>query len=446
MTCRLKELKRRAPLNDSQSRTQVRPDEPAEITGLQGFNATLHVNCDSLPSRGQQVDERGGCLARRRYQKGSVFLKRKTWMGRWWDDVIDSDGTVRRIRRARAIGTVADLPTKKLALRRLELYLAKVNAPGYRPGRVATLAEFVERWRVEVLVQHKPSTMRAAESHLRTHIIPTLGACRLEVITPELQQTFVASLSKKLRRKTVLNVLATLSAILNTAKRWGYICEGVDFERLTFPAAGERSRARFFTVNQARRIIAGAKEPFTTIFALAAMTAMRPGELLGLKVEDLDFERGIIFVRRSAWYSTLQSPKNEGSVRVLPMPKPLAVRLKAHVQRWCPQPPGLLFATRKGTPLCANNVVQRNLWPILDKLRIARCGLKAFRHTHATLLVDGGAPVTVAQAQLGHADSRTTLGVYAHAIAESHRRAVEKLARVLDSSGLPRRSISKWVQ
>jgi hypothetical protein len=219
MTCRLKDLKRRASLNDSQSRTQVRPDEPVEIAGLDSFNAAHNVNCDSLPSRGQQVDERGGCLARRRYQKGSVFLKRKTWMGRWWDDVIDSDGSVRRIRRARAIGTVADLPTKKLALRRLELYLAKVNAPGYRPGRVATLAEFVERWRVEVLVQHKPSTIRAAESHLRTHIIPTLGACRLEVITPELQQTFVASLSKKLRRKTVLNVVATLSAILNTAKR-----------------------------------------------------------------------------------------------------------------------------------------------------------------------------------------------------------------------------------
>jgi hypothetical protein len=31
-------------------------------------------------------------------------------------------------------------------------------------------------------------------------------------------------------------------------------------------------------------------------------------------------------------------------------------------------------------PLCANNVVQRHLWPVLDKLKIPRCGLKAFRH------------------------------------------------------------------
>ena len=367
-------------------------------------------------------------------------------MGRWREDVIGSDDVVRRIRVARPIGTLEELPTKKLALRRLELYLAKINAPGYRPGRVATLAEFVERWRADVLAQHKPSTVRAAESHLRTHITPVLGARRLEEITPELQQSFITSLSRKLRRKTVLNIVATLSAILNTAKRWGYVCEGVDFARLAFPVQGERSRARFFTAEQARRIIKGGEEPFATIFAIAAMTAMRPGELLGLKVEDLDFEREVVFVRRSAWYSKLQSPKNEGSIRVLPIPRPLAARLRAYLQGWHPNPAGLLFATAKGTPLCANNVVQRQLWPILDRLKIPRCGLKAFRHMHASLLVDGGAPVTVAQAQLGHADPRVTLGVYSHVIGEAQRKAVEKIAVVLDPSGPQQKGIGKWIQ
>jgi hypothetical protein len=40
------------------------------------------TNCDNLPARGQQIGERGGSLARRRYQRGSVILKGKTWMGR----------------------------------------------------------------------------------------------------------------------------------------------------------------------------------------------------------------------------------------------------------------------------------------------------------------------------------------------------------------------------
>lgn len=385
-------------------------------------------------------------MARRRYQRGSVILKGKTWIGRWREDVIGIDSAVRRVRVARPIGTLGELPTKKLALRRLELYLAKINAPGYRPGRVATLAEFVERWRADVLVQHKPSTVRAAESHLRTHIIPLLGSRRLEDLTPELQQSFITSLSKKLRRKTVLNIMATVSAILNTAKRWGYICEGVDFSRLAFPAKGERNRARFFTADQARRIIEASEEPFATIFAVAAMTALRPGELLGLKVEEVDFERGVIFVRRSAWYSKLQSPKNDGSIRVLPTPGPLASRLKAFLQSWRPNSAGLLFATANGTPLCANNVVQRQLCPVLDKLKIPRCGLKAFRHMHASLLVDGGAPVTVAQAQLGHADPRVTLGIYSHVIGESQRDAVEKIAAVVDPSGPKGKAIGKWIQ
>jgi integrase len=428
------------------------PQMKAELRSAKGtllFDSLPLVSgaaCDNLSLRGQQIGERGGCLARRRYQRGSVILKGKTWVGRWREDLIGPDSVVRRIRVARPIGTLAELPTKKLALRRLELYLAKINAPGYRPGRVATLAEFVERWRADVLVQHKPSTMRAAESHLRTHITPLLGSRRLEDITPELQQAFITSLSRKLRRKTVLNVIATLSAILNTAKRWGYVCEGVDFARLTFPAKGERSRARFFTAEQARRIIQGSEEPYAALFALAAMTAMRPGELLGLKVEDLDFERQVLFVRRSAWYSILQSPKNDGSIRVLPMPKPLAVRLKAYLQGWRPNPAGLLFATAKGTPLCANNVVQRQLWPILDKLKIPRCGLKAFRHMHASLLVDEGAPVTVAQAQLGHADPRVTLEIYSHVIGESQRNAVEKIALMLDPSGPQQKSIGTWIQ
>ena len=373
-------------------------------------------------------------------------MKGKTWVGRWRIDVILPNGAVHRIRVSRAIGTLAELPTKKLALRRLEISLAKINAPGYRPGRVATLLEFTDHWRSEVLIQRKPSTVGAAESHLRTHILPFLGSYRLEDITPELQQSFLAQISKKLRRKTARNVMATLSAIVNTAKRWGYVCEGVDFGRLVFPTAGEKQQARFFTAEQVRRIIAAPPEPFATLFALAAMTAMRPGELLGLKREDLDFEQGLIYVRRSAWYSKLQSPKNLGSVRVLPMPKALSKRLTAYLETWQPNPAGLLFATANGTPLCANNIVQRILWPVLDKLGIPRCGLKAFRHTHSTLLVNAGAPMTVAQAQLGHADPRTTLGIYSHVIPGSQRSAIEKIAELLDPSGPLERSASELIQ
>jgi len=57
-----------------------------------------------------------------------------------------------------------------------------------------------------------------------------------------------------------------------------------------------------------------------------------------------------------------------------------------------------------------------------------------FRHTHATLLGDLGESIKTTQALLGHRDLDTTLSVYTHAIPESQRKAVARLADVLDPS------------
>ncbi|MGC1293356.1 MAG: tyrosine-type recombinase/integrase, partial [Candidatus Acidiferrales bacterium] len=58
-----------------------------------------------------------------------------------------------------------------------------------------------------------------------------------------------------------------------------------------------------------------------------------------------------------------------------------------------------------------------------------------FRHSHSSLLVEMGAAVTVAQAQLGHSDLATTMRTYTHVIPQSQRDAVDRLAGVVDGSG-----------
>ena len=96
--------------------------------------------------------------------------------------------------------------------------------------------------------------------------------------------------------------------------------------------------------------------------------------------------------------------------------------------------------------MSANKVVQRKLWPILNALKIPRCGLHAFRHMHSSLLVEGGAPVSVAQAQLRHADPRITLGAYSHVVGDSQRNAVEKLAAILRPNAPKSEPGGKWIQ
>jgi hypothetical protein len=71
--------------------------------------------------------------------------------------------------------TKRELPTKRLAERRLATILARINCLDYRPGRAATFGEFIERWKTEVLTTQKPSSARAVRSHLNCYIIPEVG-------------------------------------------------------------------------------------------------------------------------------------------------------------------------------------------------------------------------------------------------------------------------------
>jgi hypothetical protein len=217
-------------------------------------------------------------MARRRYQHGRVFLRGKegqrNWVGRFRADLVQQDGTVRRVERSVVLGTKKDIPTEKMALRKLEPFVGPINSPDYRPGRTSTLVDFAERWKADVLVLWKPSAQRTALSHLKNHIIPRLGRMRMDELANEQQQVFVTHLAERVSRKTVINVLSTLSSILSTARKRKYICEKIKMQDLVMPQEQVKPEARFFTPEQAREVIGAANEPFRTMFAVVAMTGI----------------------------------------------------------------------------------------------------------------------------------------------------------------------------
>jgi integrase len=100
----------------------------------------------------------------------------------------------------------------------------------------------------------------------------------------------------------------------------------------------------------------------------------------------------------------------------------------------------LVFKTRLGTPLNPKNLLRRIL-PACVKLKLPVVGWHSFRHTHATLLGEVGESLRTAQAILGHSDLETTLNVYTHAIPESQKRAVDKVAELLFPS-VPKFSVA----
>jgi integrase len=216
--------------------------------------------------------------------------------------------------------------------------------------------------------------------------------------------------------------------------------------RVVLPIAEVKPDPRFFTPEQVSQIISLAAEPFRTMFCIAAMTGVRAGELLGLKVEDLDFDRRLIFIRRSVNRGHIQTVKSRASQKPLPMPGRLAQVWRGHLHRRPENADRWLFVNSRSRPYSADKIVISKLWPILDTLKIRRCGLHAFRHFHSSALLEAGASPQVAQAQLRHSDARITLEVYSHVIGDSQRDAVDRVANILRLSAPKDDFSGDWIQ
>ncbi len=89
-------------------------------------------------------------MARRRFQTGSLFQRgkrQKVWVARWWEDVIKPDGSAGRRRRAEVIGRVAELPTRRLALKELSRKLNPINNGSHTPQSTRKIGDFLrEDW------------------------------------------------------------------------------------------------------------------------------------------------------------------------------------------------------------------------------------------------------------------------------------------------------------
>lgn len=378
-------------------------------------------------------------MARRRYQKASLFFRngkrQKVWVGRWREDVIEN-GKTRRIRRAEVLGTKAELPTRKLALRELESRLAEVNSPSYRARPTATFERFARNWEKKVLPNWKSSSAANARSHNRRYLTPFFGKMQLREVGPESVQQFVSSLRSKVGAKTLRNVVMTLRSVWATAKAWGYVSHD-PFERLALPELG-RSERFFLTLKEIGSILEAAEEPYRTFYWLLAETGLRAGELCGLRVEDLDLENPAVRVRQSVWRGRTQPPKSAAAYREAAISPELAGHLAGYVRSWRPNSKRLLFATRNGTPWHQDLVVKRHLRPLAEELKITLPkgnGLHAFRHGIATEMDRRGVPLAVRTRRLGHSDVRMTLGTYTHAISEDERKFIGELGRILDPNG-----------
>jgi integrase len=201
-------------------------------------------------------------------------------------------------------------------------------------------------------------------SHLRKHLVPHFGRYQMRDIGPEEVQRFVSSVD--LEAKTVNNLFATMQMLWKSARSWGCVTHDA-VSNIVLPKR-HRKQQRFFSVEEIQRLLESAEEPYRTFYWLAAETAIRAGELCGLRRSDFDFGRGLVRVNRSVWRGRVKSTKSEHLDRCFALSSELLSHIAEYLRRWTPNEAGWLFATRNGTPWDQSLVVKRKLYPLLDSM------------------------------------------------------------------------------
>lgn len=369
-----------------------------------------------------------------RYQQGLLKKENGHYYSFFYRDRPMPDGTSRsvftRIDLGR-VGEISDLSARREHDRlRQQINRERGSVPTAPKGE--TFEEVAKTYMNDIGPQLAISTVRQRKSHLNAHLLPRFGPMSLMGIDVPTLQRFVTELSSKGPRKSVLNLLGTMNVILAYAKKCGIRVLDIPEDSLTIAGDREGAEAAYFKQADVRRIIATAKEPYRTMFVLASQTGLRAGELLGLTVADIDFDRLLICPRKQADDRTrvLRELKTKRSRTPVPITQQTATILRDYLKQWwSPNPQNLLFPNRRGRPCKRANVVKFGLHPILKKLGLStqHAGLHAFRHGLGTALADAGVSPAVVQRTLRHTDIKTTLRFYVHADAESQRAALQSL-------------------
>lgn len=364
-------------------------------------------------------------MARKRFQKGNLYDAGKTWRLRYMDDVIQGDGTVKRVYRNNLAVLKTEYPTRRLALRWAAEALAEVNSTAYKPKHVITFAEFAEKWKTNVMPNHKPST-QSVEKHQVARLTECFGGLPLSELSTETLQRWI-TLQRNSGSKTIRNYVATLRMMWNSAKAWGYV-SGNPFEMLILPARGLVNKPSI-SPDHAREVIRRTPEPFKTMFWIVAETGMRGGEVVALPINLEELDSGLISVCQSSWCSKLQTPKTNTAVRRFPISVNLAIHIRTYLGN---RTSGLVFDNH-GRPYSNYSVVQHVLRPILTEMGIYqhRMGLHSFRRGSCSVMDSLAVPAKVRMERVGHSSFDTTLG-YTHSFSEDHLKIARKLGQMFD--------------
>jgi len=308
-----------------------------------------------------------------------------------------------------------------------------------------TVAQYMERW----LEDSAKGDLGHRAYHnyrlqIRHHISPAFARLKLSKLTAvHIQSLYAAKLRDGLKPSSVRYIHAVLHRALEQAVRFNLIpfnpAARVD------PPKIRQEEITPLDADQARKLLdAATGNKFEALYVLSLTVGLRMGEALGLRWSDIDFHAKTLRVSRQLQRVreggglVFSEPKN-ASRRTVDLPQRAVEALRSHRKRQLEErvqatdyrDSGLVFATGKGTPLDAQNIVNRFFKPLLKRAGLSPIRWHDLRHTYATLLLSRGTHPTYVQKSLGHASVQLTLDRYSHWMPSMGRNTAEGIDEAL---------------
>jgi integrase len=278
---------------------------------------------------------------------------------------------------------------------------------------------------------YKPKTIRTYEHALETYVFPLLGHRKISSLRRVDVQGFIEEMrTTGASPSTVHNRLDPLRVIVRRA---------IDNEELMVDPCAQlnlpvvrNNRTRIEAPAMAETLIAALPTSEQAFWALAFYAGLRRGELRALRVDDVDFDAGLIRVRRG-WDDVEGeiAPKTFAGKREVPMMGELRRICAAHK----------LSTGRDGSDLFLGRTPVDPFYPSTVRSRARKAwetaGLEPLtaheaRHCAASYMIACGLDWKKVSQFLGHTDVRTTFNRYGKVVEEDLAEAAERLDAYFD--------------
>jgi integrase len=319
------------------------------------------------------------------------------WYFRYWDDVLQADGTTKPTRKFHTIGPSKgeNRLSKKQAEVERDKFLAKLNKPTIEEKIADGLILFkkmVEKYQAAHVEAEAAGRYLLAKPtrvkyllHLEQRIVPKWGDRRLcEIRADEVQQWLFETCDSWHMMNDLRGIL---SGIYTKAEEWGYWPEGRrnPISRVKIGQKWVVRPERILNEDETVRVLARLGEPNLLVVETAIATGARISEILGLTWQHVDLERGVINIVQRNWRGDIDDPKSRTSRRPLTLGY-LVDRYRAKAVAEQAKPDAWVFVRTDGSGL--------PLWDSGVRQAMKRAAAAEGCDSRASALIPSGAPTS----------------------------------------------------